>query len=148
MKNLFDKIEVSYPEFNFFKQLTGAEKVHYFLEIYDIETKKRKNNSRGLVSGLNDFFDEINEESNHGVEFDSVEFGETNDRVDIMIDSEHIVIESNNLKATRHIAYKFVDSGYMIKRDRDIEKMFRKSKVSKYLRVYKIIGQESCLCYN
>ena len=65
-----------------------------------------------------------------------------------MIDSENIVIESNSLKAVKLMTYKFVDSGYLLKRDSNIEKIFRKDKLTRYLRVYKIIGQSSCLCYN
>jgi len=148
MKNLFNEIQVLFPEYNFFKGLTGPEKVHYLLEIYDMETRKINNPDKGIVSGLNEFFDDLAEEVDHNVEFNSIEFGERKDVVDIMIDNEHIVIESNSLKASRHIAYRFVDCGYLIQRDKNIEKMFRKSKVSKYLRVYKIIGQTNWLCYS
>jgi len=148
MKNLFNEIQVLFPEYNFFKGLTRSEKIHYLLEIYDVETRKFQRPDKGILSGLNDFFDEIAEDADHGVEFDSVEFGDSKEIVDIMIDNDHIVIESNSLKASRHIAYRFVDCGYLIQRDKNIEKMFRKSKVSKYLRVYKIIGQTNWLCYS
>jgi len=144
--NIYDKILISLPEYNFFRELPDIEKVQYLLEIYDIETKRIGN---GIVNGLNNFFDDIREESiQHGIEFDSVEYGNKKDRVDIMIDNENIVIESNSLKALRFIAYRFVDSGYVIRRDQNTEKLFRTDKITRYLRVYKILGQSNCLCYN
>ena len=143
--NIFNKIEVLNPEYTFFRELTDPEKIHYLLEIYDIELKRNSN----LVEGLSNFFSEIDSQPKE-VEFESLQFGDgvNDERVDVMIDSENIVIESNSLKAVRLITYKFVDSGYLLKRDKDIEKLFRKDKITRYLRVYKIVGQSSCLCYN
>ena len=142
--NIFNKIEVLNPEYSFFRELNNLDKIHYLLEIYDIESKRNSN----IVEGLSNFFNDL-EQSEDDVEFESLQFGnDFNDRVDVMIDSENIVIESNSLKAVRLIKYKFVDSGYLLKRDKDIEKIFRKDKVTRYLRVFKIIGQSSCLCYN
>ena len=147
MENLFNEIGILLPEYNFFKTLPGVEKIQYFLEIYDMATC-RKDAGPGMLPGINEFFDEVNDEIENKVEFDRIEFGGNRDRVDIMIDSEHIVIESNSLRAVRKISLRFVDAGYLVGRDKDIEIMFRKSKISRYLRVYKIIGQTACLCYN
>ena len=58
------------------------------------------------------------------------------------------MIESNSLKALRFVTYKFIESGYILRRDLAVEKMFRKDKVTKYLRVFKIINQASDLCFN
>ena len=143
--NIFDKIEVLNPEYSFFRELTNLDKIHYLLEIYDIESKRNSN----IVEGLSNFFNDLEQTDEAEVEFESLQFGDDfNERVDVMIDSENIVIESNSLKAVRLIKYKFVDSGYLLKRDIKIEKIFRKDKVTRYLRVFKIIGQSSCLCYN
>ena len=143
MKNLLDTIMIRYPEYNFFRSLPDHEKIQYLFEIYDIEQKKISNN---ITNGLNNFFDELDVPI-PGVEFDSIEFG-NGKRVDIMIDNENIVIESNSLSAVREIAYKFVETGYIVRRDLGIEKMFRKDKITRYLRVFKIIGQSYCLCYS
>ena len=143
MKNLLDTIVIRYPEYNFFRSLSSSEKIQYFFEIYDMEQKKISNN---ISNGLNTFFDELDAPI-PGVEFDSIEFG-NGKRVDIMIDNENIVIESNSLSAVREIAYKFVETGYIVRRDLGIEKMFRKDKITRYLRVFKIIGQSYCLCYS
>jgi len=143
MKNLLDTIVIRYPEYNFFRSLPNHEKIQYLFEIYDIEQKKISNN---ITNGLNNFFDELDIPI-PGVEFDSIDFGDGK-RVDIMIDNENIVIESNSLSAVREIAYKFVETGYIVRRDSGIEKMFRKDKITRYLRVFKIIGQSHCLCYS
>jgi hypothetical protein len=65
-----------------------------------------------------------------------------------MIDQENVLVESNSLKAVRYIIRKCIDSGYILKRDKEIEKIFRKNKISRYLRIYNIIGTENHLCYS
>ena len=143
MENLFNEIGILLPEYNFFKTLPGIEKIQYLLEIYDMEVR-RKEAGPGIMPGINEFFEEIGT----SVEFDRIEFGDNKDRVDIMIDHDHIVIESNSLKAVRNISFRFVNVGYLLSRDKNVEIMFRKNKISRYLRVYKILGRTSCLCYN
>ena len=69
-------------------------------------------------------------------------------RVDILVDNENLVIESNSLKAVRSIKDKFLDCGYLLIRDTDVEKVFRVDKITKYVRVYKIIGRTFHLCLN
>ena len=143
--NIYNNILISLPEYNFFRELRDVEKIQYLLEVYDIETKRNGN----IINGLNNFFDDIDDEDfQHGIEFDSIEYGNKKDRVDIMIDNENIIIESNSLKALRFIAYKFMDGGYIISRDKNTEKLFVKDKITRYLRVFKILGQSNCLCYN
>ena len=41
-----------------------------------------------------------------------------------------------------------IDDGYILIREQSIEKIFKKNKVTRYLRVYKIIGRVFHLCYN
>ena len=65
-----------------------------------------------------------------------------------MIDNENIIVESNSLKAVKYMAHKFMDEGYILSRDNESEKIFKKNKVTRYLRVYRIIGQNEGLCYN
>jgi hypothetical protein len=66
----------------------------------------------------------------------------------VMIDDENIMIESNSLRATRHIIYKFMESGYIIQRDKNMEKTFKRDKVTRYLRIFRIINQTDSLCIN
>ena len=145
-KPLLDKIFVGYPEYDFFNTLSDIKKVQYLFEIFDIEQKR--NGQGTIIDGLSDFFNELADDIDHGVEFDSYDIGNDKTRVDVMIDSDNIVLESNSLKAVRYMAYKFMSSGYLIYRDKEAEKIFRKNKVTRYLRVYKIFGQHVGLCYN
>ena len=48
--NIFDKIEVLNPEYSFFRELTNLDKIHYLLEIYDIESKRNSNIVEGFAS--------------------------------------------------------------------------------------------------
>ena len=68
--------------------------------------------------------------------------------MDVLVDNENIVLESNSLKAVRCIKDKFLDCGYLLIRDKEVEKLFRRDKITRYLRVYKIIGRTFHLCYN
>jgi hypothetical protein len=70
------------------------------------------------------------------------------DFVEVMIDNDTIMIESNGLRAMRHIIYTFAETGYILRRDRDTEKMFKADKVTRYLRIFKIIDQTSVICLN
>lgn len=145
-QTIFNKIFVGYPEYNFFNTLSSTEKIHYFFEIFDIELKRSGKDT--LINGLAEFFNDISEEAEHGIEFDSYDVGDDKTRVDIMIDNENIIVESNSLKAVKYMAHKFMDEGYILSRDNESEKIFKKNKVTRYLRVYRIIGQNEGLCYN
>jgi hypothetical protein len=68
--------------------------------------------------------------------------------VDVMIDDENIMIESNSLRAVRHVVYKFAESGYILQRDLSTEKMFRKDKTTRYIRVFRIINYANSMCLN
>ena len=59
-----------------------------------------------------------------------------------MIDEEFIMIESDSLKAIRLVSTRFMEAGYLLRRDKQSEKMFKQDKTTRYLRVYSIIGQE------
>lgn len=80
------------------------------------------------------------------------ELPDLNDRnmefVDVMIDDENIMIESNSLRAVKHVVYKFVESGYILQRDLVTEKMFRKDKTTRYMRVFRIINYTNSMCLN
>lgn len=145
-KPILNKIFVGYTEYNFFNTLSDIKKVNYLFEIFDIEQKR--NGRETIIDGLSDFFNELDEDIDHEVEFDSYDVGNDKARVDVMIDSDNIVLESNSLKAVRYMAYKFMSTGYLICRDTEAEKIFRKNKVTRYLRVYKIFGQHVGICYN
>ncbi len=143
MNSQLDNIEVLLPEFNFFQQLDSRDKFLYLTEIYELETKKEINPN--IVENLKTFFDDLTELQQYDV------FNNTNsnfNKVDVIVDNENIVLESNSLSAVRHIKNRFIDDGYILIREQSIEKIFKKNKVTRYLRVYKIIGRVFHLCYN
>ena len=143
MSNYLNDITVLLPEFNFFQQLSSSEKFLYLTEIYELETKKNSDNN--IAENLQTFFDDITELQQYDV-FNTG--GEEFDKVDVLVDNENLVLESNSLSAVRQIKNRFMDEGYVITRDTEIEKMFKKNKLTRYLRVYKIIGRVFHLCYN
>ena len=141
MKTIFDLITVNYAEYSYFQKSNTANQVKFLFELYDGATR------RVAPLDLSGFFQEIN------MDLDDQEItisGDMNDpnRVDVLIDDDNIMIESNSLRAIRHITLKFVESGYILARDKDMEKTFRKDKITKYMRIFRIIDQVSTICPN
>jgi hypothetical protein len=144
MKTVFDVIQVNYAEYSYFKQLKKAERVKFFFELYEAELIR----SSGL--NLTSFFESLRDQFIQQ-ESESIQASKTDlpeDAVEVMIDDENIMIESNSLRATRHIIYKFMESGYIIQRDKNMEKTFKRDKVTRYLRIFRIINQTDSICIN
>lgn len=139
MNAIFNNIEVNYSEYSYFSELKNQEKVQYLFELYDVA------NNRGQLN-LAGFFDTIQDSLFQNDDNDIVR-GDS-DQVDVTVDTENIMIESNSLRAVKYVAYKFVESGYILKRDVAIEKMFKKDKMTRYLRVFKIINNCTGICSN
>jgi hypothetical protein len=150
IKTIFDVLIVSYSEYEYFKNSTAAKKMNFLFELYD---------SRIVDSGqfdLSDFFDSVHQNLKSYVnsyneqslpqpehpELDSTDF------VDVTIDDSTIMIESNSLRATKHVIYQFVEAGYILRRDIATEKMFKKDKLTRYIRIFKIINQALEICPN
>lgn len=155
MKTLFDKIIISYSEYEYFKSLAKFQKLDFLFDSFDAFRIK----ASGL--DLSDFFGTIQndlERYNKIEEIDilnnqqeSIELPESSkdvDYVDVTIDNESIMIESNSLRATRVITNKFMESGYMLRRDLATEKMFKRDKITKYIRVFQIISCSDGMCLN
>jgi len=137
MDTIFNNIEVNYSEYSYFEKLKDHEKVQYLFELFDVSENKGQLNLSGFFETIHDslFQDEtINRDDS--------------DQVDVTVDSENIMIESNSLRAVKFVAYKFVESGYILKRDIAIEKMFKKDKMTRYLRVFNIINNCTGICSN
>ena len=58
------------------------------------------------------------------------------------------MIESDSLSAVRKVIRKFMESGYIISRDTKMEKLFKPDKVTRYMRVFKIINHASTFSLN
>jgi hypothetical protein len=143
MKTIFDTTLVSKDEYIYFKQLKVKEQIQYFFELYD--SLIRENG----VMDLGYFFASVKSSLESQDESELiVNLPDDWDRVDIVIDDKNILIESDSLRAIKEITTKFMESGYILRRDVDLEKSFRKDKVTRYLRIFRIISQASHLCFN
>jgi hypothetical protein len=84
----------------------------------------------------------------HDTFYESENYIDSDQKVDVTINDTNIMIETNSLKALRHVSYRFVESGYILQRDRLTEKMFQKDKLTKYIRVFRILNYTSSICSN
>lgn len=137
----------NYSEYQYWLTLPDSEKLIYLFDAFSAVSQQTKITKLDL----SEFFNSIKPELENNSMDDQIEdlFERDDiDRVDVMIDDQNIMIESNSLKALRFVTYKFIESGYILRRDISIEKMFRKDKVTRYLRVFKIINQAPDLCFN
>ena len=154
MATIFNKIFVTKAEYSIIKTMHVSEQLRWLFDTYDSTT--RQTGIMDLSAFFKDVKDELEQYNNslsmHVEEFDIKENALPADNdidfVDVMIDDENIMIESNSLKALRHVKDKFIESGYMLQRDLATEKMFRKDKTTRYIRVFRIINYTSSMCLN
>jgi hypothetical protein len=149
VKKTLEHINIKDAEFNYFITLSPSDQLTYFFELYEAE----RNVQSGNIN-LKQFFNNI-KESLDNKEEDSIEIDLTKNDipenfnlVDILIDDKRIMIESDSLSAVRKVIRKFMESGYIISRDVKLEKLFKQDKVTRYMRVFKIINHGSCFSYN
>lgn len=144
--NIFENIHITNAELDYIVELSGAERIQYLFEMYDIENVRQQNPNLNLK----DFFNDLDDDEIIPDNLPSSEEFEVNGhhQVDVMIDNQNILIESHSLKAVRIIRNRFIENGFIIMRDKDTEKMFKKDKITKYLRVFRIIQQIDPLCWN
>ena len=146
MKPIFDLMTFNYAEFSYFKQLPKKERILFFMELYEAALYRYSNNNLDLGKFFATLKDQILESNELDTEHVSMPKG--SDHIEVLIDDENLMIESNSLKAVRHIVYKFIESGYILQRDKNMEKAFKRDKITRYMRVFKIIDQISCICTN
>ena len=145
MKTVFDNISVTYSEYSYFCKLDSNDKLRYLFDLYS-EGLQPDDNNKSV--DLTTFFETVHKELKSTDHLDSENIMDSNDRVDILIDDDNIMIETNSLIGLRVIIYKFFESGYILSRDKNMEKMFRRDKVTKYLRIFRIVDQVSTICIN
>ena len=145
MKNKVEDINVNYSEFAYFSRLSKNDRLNYFFQLFEGETVKP-----GL--DLKEFFNQLDADDTNlndttdSYTYDDEDISDSESLVDIMIDNEFIMIESNSLKSIRIVITRFMESGYMLSRDLESEKMFKPDKRTRYLRVYQIIDQTTGIC--
>lgn len=145
MQTKFDKLKISKQEYNYFLTLDPQERLDYMFDLYVASSQTI------TAFDLGNFFTALHEDIDSDTDYPEVDLDELPagvDRVDVLIDDDNIMIETNSLKALRHVFTKFVESGFILRRDQETEKMFRKDKMTKYLRVFYIIDQISGICFN
>lgn len=148
MKTTFDYIAVNYAEYSYFIKLPKREKIAFMFELFEAaEIRENGFDLSKLFGMIKESIDEYPEDTEQEVTEYEYDVNDV-EKVDVIIDDENVMIESNSLVALRHIVYKFFESGYIMIRDKETEKMFRKDKVTKYLRVFRIIKQSNTLCTN
>lgn len=151
METLFNSINVNYSEYNYFKQLNISDQVSFLFQLY--EGTRNAINKSGPDLDL--FFKTLIEEQDSKVSngyitdtYESPDYASDPNRVDIIIDDTNIMVESNSLKAVRQVMYRFIESGYILRRDKLSEKSFKGGKITRYLRIFNIIDQTSHICIN
>ena len=151
METLFNSINVNYSEYNYFKQLNVSERVSFLFQLF--EGTRNVVNKSGPDLDL--FFRTLIEEQDSKVSnryitetYEDPGYASDPNRVDIIIDDTNIMVESNSLKAVRQVIYRFVESGYILRRDKVAEKSFKGGKITRYLRIFAIIDQTSHICIN
>ncbi len=142
MKTIFDNHIITYSEFEYFKSLPNSSKVTYMFELFEPQLTK-------TVINLNAFFELIYDISSYKQDLIIDQLPDKHKNVvDVTIDEDKILIETNNLRSLRNISYRFIESGYILKRDLILEKQYRKRKNAKYMRIFHIINHDSRICPN
>lgn len=147
MKNKVGDINVNYSEFAYFSRLSENDRLNYFFQLFEGEAVKP-----GL--DLKEFFNQLDSDTTNLTDktdsytYDSDDISDSSNLVEIMIDNEFIMIESNSLKSIRIVITRFMESGYMLSRDLESEKIFKQDKRTRFLRVYQIIDQTTGICLN
>ncbi len=145
MKNKVGDINVNYSEFAYFSRLSENDRLNYFFQLFEGEVVKP-----GL--DLKEFFNQLDSDTTNLTDktdsytYDSDDISDSDNLVEIMIDNEFIMIESNSLKSIRIVITRFMESGYMLSRDLESEKMFKQDKRTRFVRVYQIIDQTTGIC--
>ena len=142
--NIFSNIYINSAELEYILSLPVSDKIQYMFELYTIE--QIRNNNPNI--NLKEFFKEIDETYFNVDETELESYNSEQEKVDVMIDNENILIESNSLRALRNIRDRFIENGFILQRDKETEKMFNRDKITKYLRIFRIINQIDPLCWN
>ena len=145
MKNKVEDINVNYSEFAYFSRLSENDRLNYFFQLFEGKVVKPGLDLKEFFNQLDADDTNLNDTTDSYI-YDDDDISDSESLVDIMIDNEFIMIESNSLKSIRIVITRFMESGYMLSRDIESEKMFKQDKRTRYLRVYQIIDQTTGIC--
>jgi hypothetical protein len=147
METRFEKISISKEEYVFFKTLPLQERLNYMFGLYESSavTTIKSIDLSNFFSAIHTQLEEQEKEQEFTTKADELR---SFDRVDVMIDDEIIMIEANSLRALRLVKNRFIEAGYILQRDVEQEKMFRKDKMTRYMRIFYIVDQITGICFN
>lgn len=147
METRFEKISISKEEYVFFKTLPLQERLNYMFGLYESSavTTIKSIDLSNFFSAIHTQLEEQEKEQELTTKADEPR---SFDRVDVMIDDEIIMIEANSLRALRLVKNRFIEAGYILQRDVEQEKMFRKDKMTRYMRIFYIVDQITGICFN
>ena len=151
METLFNSINVNYSEYNYFKKLRASERVSFLFQLFEGTQNAINKSGPDLDLFFRTLIEEQDSKVSNGYITETYEdpgYASDPNRVDIIIDDTNIMVESNSLKAVRQVVYRFVESGYILRRDKLSEKSFKGGKITRYLRIFTIIDQTSHICIN
>lgn len=135
-----EKLKINYSEFCYFFTLTRQEQLSYFFSLYDSIDAEKGNIDVEKLKGFFKMLKEVEDDVTPSPK-DSKQKQDNEEIIDVMIDDEIIMLESNSIRAIRDVATKFMHFGYILERDKKSEELFKRDKVTRYLRVFKIIDQ-------
>ena len=147
METKFEKINISREEYVFFKTLSLQERLNYMFGLYESSaiTSIKPIDLSNFFNAIHTQLEEKEKEQDATIKQDETR---SFDRVDVMIDDEIIMIEANSLRALRSVKDRFIEAGYILQRDIEQEKMFRKDKMTRYMRIFYIVDQITGICFN
>ena len=147
METRFEKISISKEEYVFFKTLPLQDRLNYMFGLYESSavTTIKSIDLSNFFSAIHTQLEEQEKEQELTTKADEPR---SFDRVDVMIDDEIIMIEANSLRALRLVKNRFIEAGYILQRDVEQEKMFRKDKMTRYMRIFYIVDQITGICFN
>lgn len=137
--NILHTIHLNKVQLDYFQELTPENKVAYLFGLFESSVQQT------TYIDMTSFFKSIEEAQ--VVDTNEIDTDNTI-HVDVMLDDNNILIESDNLKALRMTVRQFFESGYILVRDKEAEKLFKSDKVTKYMRVYVIVNYASSICLN
>lgn len=150
MATKFEKINISKEEYVFFKTLSLQERLDYMFGLYESSaiTTIKPIDLSNFFSAIHETLTDKDSKPEQEISTTLKDEPRSFDRVDVMIDDEIIMIEANSLRALRTVKDRFIEAGYILQRDVEQEKMFRKDKVTKYMRIFYIVDQINGICFN
>ena len=98
---MIQKIKVNYSEFCYFFTLTRQEQLNYFFSLYDLIDPKNK---RVDMNKLKGFFEMMKDLEDTPIKQKKTQ-EDDHEKIDVMIDDEIIMLESNSIRAIRSVTH-------------------------------------------